>query len=267
MKFTICFLTSLILSINLDSSISSVHALSIENSSKYNKHVTKSKSSPCIITQNRRSMLSSVAMAGFGLLSQAEPSIAFDNKISNKYDDRPKRRGPQPKDLGISVRKNMDGEEYQGLKQCGAAPNCFCSTDMDDPDHLIPAWRWPDGLSKKDAFMQLEKTIRAYEPGQKNIDGGGFNVVKVDLDNGYIYAQFESLKNGYIDDLEIAYLDGYGKSNEIQVRSSSRIGYLDFGVNGKRINYVAKALRSLGWVAEGVDPATHEFYVMENSRG
>ena len=32
-----------------------------------------------------------------------------------------------------------------------------------------------------------------------------------------------------------------------------RVGYLDFGVNAKRLNYLAKALREKGWNAEGVD--------------
>jgi len=218
---------------------------------------------------NRRTMLTTafttVASAAT-LLGLPDESKAFENKISNKYDDRPKRKGPQPQDLGVSKRKDMDGEMYQGLKQCGAAPNCFSSTDLDDPDHLIPAWKWPSGLTKKDAFEQLATTIKAYVPGQKDIDGGGFKVMTVDTDKGYVYVQFEALKNGYIDDFEIAYIDGLGGGDSVQVRSSSRVGYLDFGVNAKRINFIAKALRAQGWNAEGVDPSTHEFYVMENSR-
>ena len=179
---------------------------------------------------SRRDMISSSStLLGLGLLlGSPRDSYAFANKVSNKYDDRPKRRGPQPKDLGLSMRKNMDGDTYLGLKQCGAAPNCFCSTDLDDPDHLIPAWTWPDGISKNEAFTQLEDAIRNYEPGQKGIDGGGFNVVTIDVEKGYIYTQFESLKNGYIDDVEFALIDKYG-DNKVQVRSSSRIGYLDFG--------------------------------------
>ncbi len=206
---------------------------------------------------------------------------AFDNKISNQYDDRPKRKGPQPKDLGIQTRKDMIGEEYIGLKPCGAAPNCFCSTDniQDDPDHNIPSWVYPKDKSLKDAFMMLEQTINKYKPGQGNIDGGGFQIVKSDLDKGYIYVQFESLKNGYIDDVEFAYIQGFINNNNggvggegddnssraIQVRSSSRVGYLDFAVNAKRLNYIAKALRSQGWDAPGVEADTHRDYFIQNS--
>ena len=51
----------------------------------------------------------------------------------------------------------------------------------------------------------------------------------------------------------------------VQVRSSSRVGYLDFGVNAKRLNYLAKALREKGWNAEGVDLLkTHVDYATQN---
>ena len=173
----------------------------------------------------------------------------------------------QPPDLGVSLRKDVVGEEYLGLKHCGAAPNCFCSTDSveDDPDHSIPPWTWPKDLGndKQKAFQQLTEVIASYKPGQGNIDGGGFKIIKQDIDKGYIYAQFESLKNGYIDDLELAYIEGMGE-RAVQVRSSSRIGYLDFGVNAKRLNYIAQGLRSKGWNAEGVDLDKHQNYAILN---
>lgn len=190
---------------------------------------------------------------------------AFENKISNQYDDRPKRRGPQPKDLNVGTRKDMIGEEYKGLKNCGPAPNCFCSTENeeDDPDHSIPAWKWASDLDQQQAFAQLEDVINQYKPGQGNIDGGGFKIVTSDPKKGYIYVQFESLKAGYIDDVEFAVIEQLGK-NTVQVRSSSRVGYLDFGVNAKRLNYIAKMLVEKGWEAAGVDYNSHKGYFAEN---
>jgi uncharacterized protein (DUF1499 family) len=82
-----------------------------------------------------------------------------------------------------------------------------------------------------------------------------------------MYVQFESLKNGYVDDLELAFINndkGATTDNAIQVRSSSRLGYLDFGVNAKRINYLAMKLRSKGWDAPGVEFETHKGYAEEN---
>mmetsp|Transcript_24070 Transcript_24070/g.56154 ORF Transcript_24070/g.56154 Transcript_24070/m.56154 type:complete len:161 (-) Transcript_24070:1825-2307(-) len=158
----------------------------------------------------------------------------------------------------------MADEEYLGLKNCGASPNCFCSTDdaEDDPEHSIPAWSWPQGYNKEKAFKELEEVILAYQPGQNNVDGGGFQIQESKV--GYIYVQFESLKNGYIDDVEFAYIGEAGE-DQVQVRSSSRLGYLDFEVNAKRLNFIAEKMREKGWGAEGVDYNTHRDYAIQNS--
>lgn len=151
------------------------------------------------------------------------------------------------------------------LYENNLAPNCFCSTDNveDSPDTNIPPFKWPTKQlsSREDAFQQLYEVLKAYEPGQSNIDGGGFDIVTFDPKAGYIYVQFESLKNGFIDDFELA---SVGDDNAVQVRSSSRLGYLDFGVNAKRINYIAKKLREKGWDAPGVEYSTHLGYAEEN---
>lgn len=211
------------------------------------------------------SVLTGSAAAVLPFFLGASSANAFPNKVSDKFDDRPKRRGPQPKDLGIATRKDMGGEEYAGLKNCGAAPNCFCSTDSAEyePDHFIPAWLWPKGYDQETAFKELEVIVNTYKPGQNNIDAGGFAIKKSDPSKGYMYIQFEALKNGYIDDLEFAVLSGKG-DREVQVRSSSRVGYLDYGVNAKRLNYIANALKSKGWDAPGVDFKTHPDYAMQN---
>ena len=164
--------------------------------------------------------------------------------------------------MGIATRSNLAGDdEYLGLKNCGAAPNCFCSTidPQEDPDHWIPAWKWPAGYDKTKAFQELYEVLKAYPPGQANVDGGGFQFQTVDTDKGYIYVVYEALKNGYYDDVEFAYLD-----DAVQVRSSSRIGYLDFGVNAKRMNWIAKQMQKRGWDAQGVDLKTHQGYALEN---
>ncbi len=47
------------------------------------------------------------------------------------------------------------------------------------------------------------------------------------------------------------------KERAVQVRSGSRVGSSDFGVNAKRLNYIAKGLREGGWTIEDISPATH----------
>lgn len=112
------------------------------------------------------------------------------------------------------------------------APNCFCSTDSieDSPETSIPPFKWPTNQlkSREAAFQQLYEVVSAYQPGQSNIDGGGFDIVTYDPKAGYIYVQFESLKNGYVDDFELAVVEDSSDSNVVQVRSSSRLGYVSF---------------------------------------
>jgi uncharacterized protein (DUF1499 family) len=203
------------------------------------------------------------------LISQPDAAEAFSNKISTKYDDRPKQRGAKPNDLGLGTRMNIEGDEYLGLKQCKASPNCFSSTLTveDDPEHSIPAWMWPKSLGddKAKAFQELKEVIEAYTPGQNGVDGGGFEIQTFSPTKGYLYVQFQALKNGYIDDVEFAVIDNRG-DRAVQVRSSSRIGYLDYGVNAKRLNFIASALRSKGWDAVGVDFDTHRGYAIENEQ-
>jgi uncharacterized protein (DUF1499 family) len=164
----------------------------------------------------------------------------------------------------VSTRMTLEGDEYVGLKGCGVAPNCFSSSLSveDDVDHAIPAWTYPSSynIDVKRALDDMQAVIQAYPPGQNGVDGGGFAIQTIN--DRYLYVQFEALKNGYIDDFEAAAIGQDAKS--LQVRSSSRVGYLDYGVNAKRLNYIASELRKRGWDAEGVDFKKHRGYAMEN---
>ena len=66
----------------------------------------------------------------------------------------------------------------------------------------------------------------------------------------------------YIDDLEIA-LSADGTA---QVRSSSRVGFLDYGVNGKRLNVLAEEFRKGGWTAPAVSRKSHPNYCFQNAQ-
>ena len=59
----------------------------------------------------------------------------------------------------------------------------------------------------------------------------------------YLYAEFTSTLIGYVDDVEF-----YFPPNEqvIHVRSASRLGYSDFGVNRKRIEDIRAKLTAAG---------------------
>mmetsp|Transcript_5180 Transcript_5180/g.15219 ORF Transcript_5180/g.15219 Transcript_5180/m.15219 type:complete len:288 (-) Transcript_5180:87-950(-) len=191
---------------------------------------------------------------------------AFENAIPEIARFPKRNAGPQPKELGLSVRKlNKFGDTTDGpaLKECGYGPNCFSTTgDLDDPSltTLMRPWQTPRGTSVANALADLEKVVSAYPPGQNGVDGGGFKIMT--SGDGYLYAQFESLKKGKIDDVEFA----ISKDGVVQVRSGGRIGVkADFGSNAKRLNYISAQLRERGWSASEITKDTHPYYFSMNS--
>ena len=208
----------------------------------------------------RRSLLRTGAAGAF---AAAAPALAFQNAVPEaaKFADRPKRRGPAPTDLGLKARDGSDSDEAE-LKLCGAAPNCFSTTpDAFSDEHAIPRWVAPAAQSRAAAADDAAAALAAYAPGQGGVDGGGFEVQKT-TGGGYFYVRFESLKNGYVDDVELALTDAAPFA--LRVRSASRVGYLDYGVNAKRLNRLAADLRARGWDAPDVTPKTHPGYFAQN---
>ena len=83
-----------------------------------------------------------------------------------------------------------------------------------DKNHLLELWKPPKKFSNnKDIMNELLDIIKSYPPGQSRINKGGFSIIK--YTPNYIYVQFESMKNGFIDDVEFE-LDN-NKKNVVQV--------------------------------------------------
>jgi len=220
---------------------------------------------------SRRSLL---AIAGAGATAIAttivaappQEASAFANAIpeAKKYVDKAKRKGDPPKDLGVLPRTTEDVDASvtsPRLRTCSGNPNCFSTTGdtlLEDRqqygvDFLIAPWLPP--FEETRPLQTVAAVVAAYEPGQGAIDGGGFAVLKET--DSYLYYQFEALKKGYIDDLEFA----TNKSTKgVMVRSASRVGVTDFGVNASRLNYIAAKLRSKGWTIAEITPESHRDY-------
>ena len=226
--------------------------------------------SPVAETQpdtQRRAILSAPILALSSLVScglPSSPAYAFDNAVPDyaKYADKPKRRGTPPKDLGVLPRTTEEEDDRvtaPGLRTCDGNPNCFSTTGdflLSDRqqygvDFLIAPWKPPANDPKP--FQTLSSVVKSYKVGQGGVDGGGFAVIKET--DSYLYCQFESLKKGYIDDVEFA-----AGAQGIQVRSASRVGYTDFGVNALRLNYLASQLRDKGWTIDVITESSHRDY-------
>lgn len=126
--------------------------------------------------------------------------------------------GTRPKDLGFK-----DGQ----FKACSWKPNCVSSTaDKSDATHYVAPFKFSEDLSAD------WRKVREHIANIRN--------AKVVLEHpGYIQVEFKSEKMGFVDDVEIA-IDH--KNSVIQVRSASRLGVRDFGVNRKRIEGIRAAL-------------------------
>lgn len=109
-------------------------------------------------------------------------------------------------------------------------------------------WTAPSGTKNvADSFKNL---LAGYpQEGQSGVDLGGWNVF--DNENRYEYksgiGNFAKFFNGgepFVDDLKFE-VDG----EKVEIRSSSRIGESDLGVNQKRLKYLADAAKKAGWQA------------------
>lgn len=123
--------------------------------------------------------------------------------------------GKRPQNLGYATGR---------LAPCKASPNCVSSqTDPKDEEHYIA----PIAL-KGDAIAAVRKAVESLPRT---------TVVQVEPD--YLYAEFRSKLLGFVDDVE--FLADRAKG-VVHVRSASRLGRRDFGVNRERIEQLRSIL-------------------------
>ncbi|MEB3163593.1 MAG: DUF1499 domain-containing protein, partial [Prochlorothrix sp.] len=126
-----------------------------------------------------------------------------------------KLTGTRPTNLGVKGGK---------LAPCPPSPNCVSSqADPADGVHYIAPIAL--GSTKPGQAIAKLKTIIESLPRTAIIEANG----------SYLYAEFTSQLLGYVDDVEF-YVDG--KAKVVQVRSASRLGQSDLGVNRQRIEQI-----------------------------
>ena len=114
------------------------------------------------------------------------------------------------------------------LAKCGSKPNCVCSEYTNDRAHYISPVSIDDAT---DAALMIELTTIIRDMG------GEVDVRSKD----YIAARFTSPIFGFVDDLEVR-IDQVNHC--IQLRSASRVGYSDGGVNQRRVSQLKKAIKA-----------------------
>ena len=113
---------------------------------------------------------------------------------------------------------------------CPTAPNCV-SSDARDPRHAIAPF--VPKSSPDDTWPQVRAAILALPRTRLVVD-----------DKTHLHAECRSVV-GFIDDLEIQLRPG---ENVLAVRSASRSGYYDFGVNRRRLERLRGLLQERGLI-------------------
>ena len=121
------------------------------------------------------------------------------------------------------------------LRPCPKSPNCVCSQAA-DAVHAIEPLRFSG--SAEVAWKRLRKVLSQL-PRARIVVG----------DEHYLRAEFTTRIMRYVDDVEFLLDEA---TSTIQVRSASRVGYSDLGMNRKRV----EAIRQLFLTDLQLPPAT-----------
>lgn len=109
------------------------------------------------------------------------------------------------------------------LKTCPQSPNCV-SSQASDPEHAIVPIAYSG--TRAEAYTHLKKVLA----GMKR------TTIVVEKED-YLHAEVKSLIFRFVDDVEFFFP---AAEKVIQVRSASRVGYSDMGVNRKRVEEIRR---------------------------
>jgi len=123
----------------------------------------------------------------------------------------------RPTNLGVT-----DGR----LAPCKRTPNCVSSqADPADREHYIAP------VEFRGSMADLRRAVESME-----------RATVITAERNYLYAEYRTRLLRYVDDVELYYDERQGV---VHVRSASRLGRRDFGVNRKRVEALRGAIAGL----------------------
>jgi uncharacterized protein (DUF1499 family) len=125
------------------------------------------------------------------------------------------------------------------LAPCASSPNCVSSQATDDK-HRIEPLRYT--VSRAEAMAIVARAIAAMPRTR---------IVK--QTDTYLHAEFTTAVLRFVDDVEFVVNDD---AKLVHVRSASRVGYSDLGVNRRRVEAIRE--RVAAQLAPQQDPATKQ---------
>jgi uncharacterized protein (DUF1499 family) len=123
------------------------------------------------------------------------------------------------------------GIEDGQLTQCPTTPNCVNSQAEDKKHYIEPILTTGTPLEVKNTILKILNELKRSK-------------IIVAEDN-YIRAEFTSKVIRFVDDVEFYFSDTKSKEMIINVRSASRVGHSDLGVNRKRIEQIRNKFKAI----------------------
>jgi len=122
------------------------------------------------------------------------------------------------------AKQSREGSQNLGLRNgalspCGANPNCVCSEKNAGPriDQRVERF-----------LIEGEPGLEGWRRWLQLVEEAGGSLIQ--SEDGYARFEFETAVFGFVDDLETRLAEG-----TIHVRSASRVGRSDLGVNRRRL--------------------------------
>jgi uncharacterized protein (DUF1499 family) len=128
--------------------------------------------------------------------------------------------GKRPSNLGVSA---------TGLAPCPSSPNCV-SSDARDSEHRVPPLRL--AVAPAEGWRSVREIVSELPRCR---------IVKETPD--YLHAECRSALFGFVDDLELQLRPAEGT---LAIRSASRLGHSDLGVNRRRVEGLRASLTGRG---------------------
>lgn len=127
--------------------------------------------------------------------------------------------GERPANLGVHKGR---------LAPCPDSPNCISTHATEDKDHFIQPLLFSAGPA------EVIKRVRQAVKGMDRAE------IVTEAD-GYLHAEFTSLIFRFVDDVEFYFEN---KTGTLHVRSASRLGESDLGVNRERVQEILSRLKN-----------------------
>jgi uncharacterized protein (DUF1499 family) len=117
----------------------------------------------------------------------------------------------------------------RNLPSCPGSPNCVSSREPIGTRRVEPFTYQGTQVEARATLIALLHAI----PRAKIVTA----------DENFLHVEFRSAVFGFVDDVNILFDDG---NKVIHVRSASRVGYYDFGVNRRRVEELRKRFMAAG---------------------